>query len=311
MRESKRREFLTTCAAAGLGCAMSGYAPFSAAAADDPVMSIARYKSSPEEKEAIAEEAEKLTRAAIDALGGMSKFVSKGDVVFIKPNIGWDRTPELAANTNPDVIAALIKMCDEAGAREVKVSDHTCNSERRTFARSGIQKAAEEAGANVFFLNPRRYQKMAINGKLIKEWDVYPEIIEADKLINVPIVKHHMISQVTLGLKNLMGVIGGARDQFHQRIDQALPDLAAFVKPDLIVIDAIRVLLRNGPVGGNPKDVARKDVIAAGTDQVAMDAFGATLLDRKPEDISHIKEAADRGMGQIDYQSLSPKEITV
>ncbi|MGC9328507.1 MAG: DUF362 domain-containing protein [Candidatus Hinthialibacter sp.] len=311
MRENNRRDFMKTCAAAGLGCAISGYPSLSAAAADAPVMSIARYKSTPEEKEAIAEEAEKLTRAAIDALGGMSKFVSKGDVVFVKPNIGWDRTPELAADTNPDVVATLITMCFEAGAKEVKVSDHTCNLERRTFARSGIQKAAEDAGANVFFLNPRRYQKMAINGKLIKEWEVYPEIIEADALINVPIVKHHGLSKVTLGLKNLMGVIGGSRDRFHQQIDQALPDLAAFVKPDLIVLDAIRVLLRNGPVGGNPKDVARKDLIAAGTDQVALDAFGSTLLGHKPEEIGHIKEAADRGMGQIDYQSLSPKEITL
>ncbi len=311
MMENNRRQFLATCAMAGVGYATSRFLTRSAFAQDTPVMSIARYKNSPAEADAIAEEAEKLTRAAIDALGGMSKFVSKGDVVFIKPNIGWDRTPELAANTNPHVIATLIKMCDEAGAKEVKVSDNTCNAEQRTFARSGIQEAAKKAGANVFFLNPNRYKKMAVNGKVIKEWELYPEMIEADKLINVPIAKHHTISNATIGMKNLMGVIGGARDQFHQQIDQTLPDLQAFVKPDLIVVDGIRVLLRNGPVGGNPKDVARKDTIAAGTDPVALDAFGVTLIDRKPEEISHIVEAANRGMGKIDFMSLSPKEIVI
>jgi len=108
-----------------------------------------------------------------------------------------------------------------------------------------------------------------------------------------------------------MGVIGGARNRYHQDIDNSLPDLAAFVKPDLVVLDAIRVLTRNGPVGGNPSDVARKDLVAAGTDQVALDAFGATLLGHKPEDIGHIKEAAVRGLGTLDYASLSPKELTV
>lgn len=311
MFESNRREFLTTCAAAGLGYSMNGMFASTALAENAPVMSIARYKTSPTEAEAINEEAEKLTRAAIDALGGMAKFVSKGDVVFVKPNIGWDRTPEMAANTNPVVVATLITMCIEAGAKEVKVSDNTCNVKERTFPRSGIQVAAEKAGARVYFLNPTRCKKMAINGQVIKEWEIYPEFVEADKFINVPIAKHHQISEATIGMKNLMGVIGGARDQYHQQIDKTLPDLAAFMKPDLVVVDGIRVLLRNGPVGGNLKDVARKDVIAAGTDQVALDAFGASLIGRKPEDISHIKEAAARGMGKIDFMSLAPKEITI
>jgi len=310
MTEKNRRQFISTCAAAGIGCSISGCLPQSAEAAA-PSMSIAKYKTSPTDKVAIAEEAEKLTRAAIDALGGISRFVAKGDVVFVKPNIGWDRKPELAGNTNPDVVATVIKMCLEAGAKQVKVSDHTCHSQERTFARSGIKQAAEKAGARVFFLNPKRYKKMAIGGKVIKEWDIYPEIMEADKLINIPIVKHHTISGATIGMKNLMGIIGGSRDQFHQRIDQTLADLAAFVKPDLIIVDGIRILLRNGPVGGNIKDVGRKDTIAAGIDQVALDAFGAELLGRNPEEISHIKEAASRGLGKIDYKSLAPKEITV
>jgi len=309
--ESNRRQFLTSCAAAGLGMNLPGLFTQMAFTAEQPPMSIARFKESPTEADGIKEEAEKLTRAAIDALGGMSRFISKGDVVWVKPNIGWDRPAELAANTNPDVVATLVKMCYEAGAKQVHISDNPCNDQKRTFVRSGIQKAAADSGARVYFLDQRKYKKMAINGKTIKEWEIYTDAVEADKFINVPIVKHHGLCEVTLSMKNLMGVIGGARDRYHQDIGNSLPDLAAFIKPDLVVIDAIRVLTRNGPVGGNPADVARKDVVAAGVDQVALDAFGATLLGHKPQDIGHIVEAAARGLGTLDFASLSPKELTV
>lgn len=306
-----RRTFLSACAAAGV------YAPILAMGAA-PVfaqspgrMSIVSYKSSPEDADGVKEEAERLTRAAIEAIGGMSAYVSKGDVVWVKPNIGWDRRPELAGCTNPDVVATLVKLCFEAGAKEVHVSDNTCHNQKLTFAHSGIQQAAEREGARVYFLDSRKFKKMAIQGDIIKEWEVYTDVIEADKLINVPIAKHHGLSKVTLGMKNLMGIIGGARNQFHQQIDKTLADLAGFVKPDLVVIDAIRVLTKNGPVGGNPKDVERRDIVAAGTDQVALDAYGATLLGHKPEEIGHIREAASRGLGTLDYRTLSPKDMTI
>ncbi len=153
---------------------------------------------------------------------------------------------------------------------------------------------------------------MPLEGKVLKEWELYTDMIEADVFINVPIVKtpQHQQSDV-VGMKNLMGVIGGSRNRFHQDIDNTLVDLASFVKPDLIVMDAIRVLTGNGPVGGNPKDVERRDTVAAGTDQVAIDAFGASLLGHQPEDIGHIKEAASRGLGTMDYKSLTPKMVTV
>ncbi len=305
-----RRTFLQSCALTGAGLQTGLLNPM-AMAADSAPMSIVKYKSSPTETEAVDEEAEKLTRAAIDAIGGISKYISKGDVVFVKPNIGWDLRPEQAGNTNPAVVSTLVKMCFEAGASEVKVSDNTCNKAKRTFANSRIQQYAEKAGADVFFLDRRKYKTMALNGKVLKEWEVNAEIYEADKLINVPIVKHHRLCNVTLSMKNLMGVIGGNRGKYHQDIDNTVPDLAAFMKPDLIVIDAIRVMTSNGPHSGNPADVARRDTIAAGTDQVACDAFAATLLGHKPEDIGHIKEAASRGMGTLDYASLSPKTITI
>jgi uncharacterized protein (DUF362 family) len=301
-----RRDFAKSAAAAGV--ALLGPRWLEAAA---PALAIARYKSSPAAPDGIAEEARRLTRAGIDALGGMGRFVSKGQTVWIKPNISWDRRPEQAATTNPDVVATLVQMCYQAGAKRVVVSDNPCNSAQRTFPRSGIQPAAEKAGAQVFFMDERKFRKMALNGKVLKEWPVYAEVVEADVLINVPIAKHHSLTTVTLGMKNLMGAVGGARERFHQNTEMTLPDLAAFLKPKLIVLDAIRVLTGNGPVGGSLTDVKRKETVVAGTDQVAVDACGATLLGHKAQAIEHIVEAGRRGLGNINFEALSPKIIEV
>ena len=303
-----RRAFLKSAAIAGAGTAL-----FSSrlAQAAPPALAIARYKSSPTAPDGIAEEARRLTRAAIDALGGMGRFVSKGQTVWIKPNISWDRRPEQAATTNPDVVATLVQMCYQAGAKRVLLSDNPCNSAQRTFPRSGIQQAAEKAGAQVFFMDERKFRKMALNGKVLKEWPVYAEVVEADVLINVPIAKHHSLTTVTLGMKNLMGAVGGASERFHQNTELTLPDLAAFLKPKLIVLDAIRVLTGNGPVGGSLTNVKRKETVVAGADQVAVDAYGATLLGHKPQAIDHIVEAGRRGLGNINFEALSPKIIEV
>jgi uncharacterized protein (DUF362 family) len=241
----------------------------------------------------------------------MNRFISSGDVVWVKPNLAWDRRPEQAATTNPDVVAAVVELCYAAGAKQVLVSDNTCNKAQRTFPRSGIQKAAEEAGARVFFLDKRKFKKMAVGGKVIKDWEVYTEIVEADKLVNLPIVKHHGLCQATLGMKNLMGAIGGRRNQFHQDLSNSLSDLASFLKPTLVVMDAIRVLTANGPIGGNLEDVKRLDTVLAGTDQVAVDSLGASLLGQDPESIGYIAEAARRGLGELDYKSLDPTELVV
>jgi len=276
-----------------------------------PALSIAHYKSSPAEPDGIAEEARRLTRQAIEALGGMSRFVSKGNVVWVKPDIGWDRRPEQAATTNPDVVATLVEMCYRAGARKVLVSDNPCNPARLSFPRSGIQQAAEKAGAEVIFLDERKFKRMSINGKVLKEWQVYQDVVEVDRLINVPIAKNHNLCLATLGMKNLMGVIGGPRNRLHQDLGGTLVDLAAFLKPRLVVLDAIRVLTANGPVGGNLADVKRKDTLVAGVDQVAVDALGATLLGYKPESIGYIAQGNARGLGAIDFNSLAPKRIEV
>ena len=306
-----RRVFVQQTALAGaglkLGLLNTGLAQGTPAAK----MSVAKYKNSPADAEGVAEEARRLTRKAISDLGGMTRFVSKGDKVWVKPNIAWDRTPEQAANTNPDVVATIVKMCYEAGARQVIVGDNPCNAQERTYPNSGIRPAAEKEGARVTYLDKRRFKNMALKGKSLKEWEMYTEMIEADTFINVPIAKHHSLAGATLGMKNLMGACGGQRSRFHQDLSNVLVDLAAFIKPKLVVLDAIRVLPVHGPVGGNLEDVKRRDTLVAGVDQVAIDALSATLLGMEPKKIGHIVEAQARGLGTMDYKSLSPVESVV
>ncbi|UCE41324.1 MAG: DUF362 domain-containing protein, partial [Candidatus Aminicenantes bacterium] len=167
-----------------------------------------------------------ITKEAIAVIGGIKRFIAKGDVVIVKPNIGWDRTPEQAACTNPEVVKALVELCVEADAKQVIVMDNTINPARRTYARSGIAKAAKDAGAKVPYVNPHHLKKMALNGEWFKEWEVYTDFVEADKIINVPIAKTHSLSRLTMGLKNWLGAIGGPRNQLHQGLDYAMIDLA-------------------------------------------------------------------------------------
>jgi uncharacterized protein (DUF362 family) len=309
-----RRQFLTSAAAtagvargaAGAGGAAAGAAPSAA-----PSLAVAHYAHPAAAPEAIAEEARRLTRAAIGALGGMGRFVSKGNTVWVKPNIGWDRRPEQAATSNPDVVATVVELCYQAGAARVTVGDNPCVSPLASFARSGIQAAALKAGARCFYMDDRKFRRMAIRGRILKEWEIYTEAVEATRLVNVFIPKQHSLTKATLGMKNLMGLAGGARNRFHQDIAGTLADLAAFLHPQLIVLDAVRVLAANGPTGGNTSDVRRKDTVAAGVDQVAMDAYGATLLGLRPAEIGFISEAQRRGLGTMDYQALAPAMLEV
>ncbi|MFQ6082654.1 MAG: DUF362 domain-containing protein [Candidatus Aminicenantia bacterium] len=246
-----------------------------------------------------------LAKQAISTLGGMSRFISKGEIVVVKPNIGWDRKPEHAANTNPQVVKAIIELCYQAGAREVKVLDNTCNSDRRTYARSGIARAAKSAGAKVYFTNPRHLKKVAIKGEWLKEWKVFTDFLEADKLINIPIAKHHSLSRLTMGMKNWIGALGGRRNQLHQQIDRAITDLASFFKPCLTVLDAYRILIKNGPQGGRLSDVKLQKTVVAGIDYVAVDSLGATFFGLKPEELGFLRLGYERGLGEIDLGKLT------
>jgi uncharacterized protein (DUF362 family) len=253
----------------------------------------------------------RITKEAIAAVGGIERFISKGDVVIVKPNIGWDRTPEQAACTNPEVVKAVVELCVEADAKQVIVIDNTINPARRTYARSGIAKAAKEAGAKVPYVNPHHLKKMALNGEWFKEWEVYTDFVEADKIINVPIAKTHSLSRLTMGLKNWLGAIGGARNQLHQGLDYAMIDLAKFFKPALTVLDAYRILLRNGPQGGRLSDTQLYKTVVAGVDYVAVDALGATFFDIKPEELPYLQLASERGIGRIDLEKLKIEKRTV
>ncbi|MCL1908372.1 MAG: DUF362 domain-containing protein [Holophagaceae bacterium] len=258
------------------------------------------------------ESADKIVRAAVDALGGIRRFISKDDVVVIKPNIGWDREPEYAANTNPEVVSTLIKMCLEVGAKKVKVFDRTCDNAQRCYVQSGIEAAAKAAGAEVSHFDARRVREVPIpNGVAIKTWPINIDLLEADKVINVPIAKHHGIGKLTMSLKNWMGVMGDNRGRIHQNLDVTLADLATVIKPDLTVLDAIRILVAHGPKGGNLDDVKRLDTIIAGVDQVAIDSYGTTLFGMKGEDLGAVREAAKRGLGQMDLAKLNIRKIEV
>ncbi len=253
-------------------------------------------------------------RKAVDTLGGMSTFVKKGETVFIKPNISWDRKPQQAATTNPTVVETVVTMVREAGAKKIIVADNTCNDARRSYKRSGIREAAEKAGAKVPFMEKRKFVKMDLGGNVMGEWEVYRDAIEADRIINLPIAKHHGLSNVTLSMKNLMGLIGGRRDLLHQKLPECIVDLAFFFKPVLTILDAVRILKANGPQGSTLKDVERLDTIAASDDPVKIDAFGITLFgnifgetveDRFP----HIRLAEARGLGTSDFKSKGYMEI--
>ena len=324
MSEFSRRDFLAHSAAAGalaLGAETllaSGHLSAAEKAASGGVqMAIARWKG-PEPTDAadpaIAKIATRLTQEAIEKLGGMGRFVKKGDVVFVKPNIGWDRKPELAGNTNPQVVAAVVKMCFDAGAKTVKVGDNSVHAAARTYETSGIAPAAKAAGAEMVFFDKARFKEYDIKGERVKTMLLYPDVVESDLVINIPIVKHHVLANATLCMKNYMGVMDN-RAPFHQDFSACLSDLTRFLKPKLCVLDAVRVLKDHGPVGGNPADVVVKTTVAAGTDIVALDALGVELLGKDASQVKKaraiIKYAEQAGLGKADYRSLALKEIAV
>jgi len=245
---------------------------------------------------------------AIQALGGMKKFVNPGEVVVVKPNMAWDRTPELAANTNPLVVRQVVELCLEAGAKQVKVLDNSCDDARRAYESSGIKAAVEglkDPRAVVEYVDERRFVELNIEkARALKKWYFYKDILEADRFINIPVAKQHSESRVTMCLKNMMGAIGGWRGRIHVGLHQNIADMNLLLRPDLHVLDATRILLRNGPKGGRLEDVAVKNLLFAGTDPVALDAYGAGLFGLKPEDLGYVVKAHQAGRGEMDLSKI-------
>ena len=257
---------------------------------------------------AVAEGADygRITCRAIDALGGMKRFVKPGQTVVVKPNMGWDRNTEQGANTHPLVVKAVVEECLKAGAKKVKVFDRTCNDERRCYVNSGIEPALRGMkGVEVKYIADERFRKVPIvNGLTLKEWELYDEALNADVFINVPVAKHHGLTRLTLGLKNVMGVMGGNRGSIHKKIDGALADINSVLKSHLVVIDATRILTAHGPQGGDLRDVKVLNKVIAGTDIVAADAYATTLFGLKPADIGVTVAAYKRGLGEMDLKKI-------
>ena len=248
---------------------------------------------------------EQLARHAIEELGGMRRFVSRADVVLIKPNIGWDRTPEQAANTNPSVVAEVVRQCWDAGAKRVIVTDVSCNDPRRCFQRSGIAEVSRREGAEVILPDPARFKDVDLQGEVLRGWAVFDPFLNVDKIINIPIAKHHSLTGTTLGMKNWYGILGGPRHQLHQKIHESLVDLADFVRPTLTMIDCYRVLIRNGPTGGNLEDVLLKQTLVAGTDPVALDAYVAKAYwNLDVASLPYLQMAAQRGLGTYEFEKV-------
>ena len=254
----------------------------------------------------------RLVRRAFEELGGIRRFISRGDTVTIKPNAAWDRTPEQAANTNPLVVGEVARLCREAGARRVFVADVSINDPERSFARSGIAAAAAAAGAEVILPSPRLFRQVDLRGRVLNVWPVLEPFLRAGKLINIPIAKHHSLTGVTLGMKNWYGILGGPRQELHQRIHECIADLADFMRPTLTLLDAYRVLLRHGPGGGDFADVVLKRTLIAGTDPVAVDAYAADAWwNLDAASLPYLQLAAGRGLGTVQFETVATRFVKV
>ncbi len=297
----ERRKFLKQVAlwSAGLSLSIPHFRIYEALASEGQAPLLAHAKG----KDYMA-----LVDRVLSPLGGMSTFVRPGDKVVVKPNIGWDRKPNQAANTHPQVVKALVEHALEAGAGQVLVFDRTCNEERRCYVNSGLKDALgaiKDKRLKLFHPDNRKYVPVDIaRGKAVNRLEIYKDALEADSYINVPVAKHHSLSRLTLGLKNSMGVLGGRRGRLHHNLGQKLADLATVVQPKLTVIDATRILLDNGPQGGDLDDVKVLDTLVASADPVAADAFATTLFGLKPQKIESTVAAHALGLGEMDLGKM-------
>jgi len=231
-----------------------------------------------------------LTRKVFEAAGGIQKFVSKQDVVVIKPNISWARSPDLAATTNPEVLEAVVELCQEAGAKKVRIADHTINDARRCLS---------------------LMRNMKLQGHRLDVWPVFVPLVEADKVINLPVAKVHSLSGLTLGMKNWIGAVGGRRSALHQDIHLTIVDLAQFFNPTITLIDATRIMVANGPSGGSSSDVAISNRLILSDDPVAADAKAAGLFNFRPQDIGFIHLGEKWGLGTYEFQKLRQHKVII
>ncbi len=276
--------------------------PTVAAAPEYPHLAVAR-NGEPEE----------LVLRALAALGGMERFVSRGDDVIVKPNIcvGY-HTYEYAATTNPWVVAAVVRSCLQAGARRVRVLDQPFGGgPEEAYRRSGIEEQVKAAGGQMEIMSSFKFVSTEIpQGLDLKKWDMYEDALRADVLIDLPIAKHHNLARLTLGMKNLMGLIRN-RSGMHSNIGQRLADITSRFRPTLTIVDAVRILTANGPTGGNLDDVTTLNTLIASPDIVAADSYAATLFGLQPDDLAYVRAGAAMGLGRSDLANLKVEEINI
>jgi len=250
---------------------------------------------------------------AIEQLGGMKKIVSSGQKVVVKPNIGWDRTPDYAANTHPDLVKRIVEHCIEAGASDVYVFDNTCDEWQRCYQNSGIEKAVKDAGGKLVPANSEEYYKEVEipNGKVLKNAKVHKLILESDVFINVPVLKSHKSARLTIAMKNHMGIVWDRRWWHKNDLHQCIADFATWCKPTLNIVDAYNVMLQNGPRGVSQEDVSNQKVLIVSADQVAADAAAAKVFGIEPDEIPYIVTASEMNVGRKDLDKLNIKRIKI
>jgi uncharacterized protein (DUF362 family) len=253
-----------------------------------------------------------LVKAAVDRMGGISAFIDPGDTVVVKPNVGFDNSPKLGSTSSPEVVGAVVQLCQEAHAGRVIVCDNPISSPEGSFKKSKIGETAERYGAEVMLPHPHYFQTLSIGGVVLDKWSFfYKPFAKADKVIGIPTAKDHNLCSASLTMKNWYGLLGEGRNRFHQAIHEVVADLAMMMTPTLVIVDASRLLMRNGPTGGTLADVKPGNTIIASVDQVAADAFGIELLEKNLDDFEYMRMAHDRGLGNKNWRELAPPEITV
>lgn len=322
----RRRQFLTRVGKAGISITAAGTVawllydskgPSGKPVTTDQLVTLPDFSVSHKTGDTISivegSERIKTVEKGIEMLGGIDRFVKKGETVAIKPNVAFASPPMLGATAQPELVAQVVTLCLKAGAAQVIVTDNPINDPASCFTLSGIGKASSQAGAKVIL--PReyhfRYTTLA-GGKLIKNWPLFFGPFEnVDKLIGIAPIKHHARAGASMSMKNWYGLLGGRRNIFHQDINSIIVELAMMVKPTLVILDGTEVMMTNGPTGGSVSDLKLANTLIASCDMVAADSFGCSLLDLKPADLPYLAKAETAGAGTTDYKALKPEMGTV
>jgi uncharacterized protein (DUF362 family) len=286
----KRRDFLK--AAIGTGIYIAAHRLFAQTGEDNYDVGIA-----------VGTNYEKATIEAIRLVGGIRKYVKPGDIVVVKPNIGFNSPPELKANTDPLIVRTVVHLCFQALASKVYVFDRSVNNPKLTYTTSGIADSAKAAGAKVLYVNnvsKKLYPAVSIDGaEFLEETTVNRYILESDVLINVPVAKSHSSAGLTIGMKNLMGITGDVRSKWHWELPEAISDINLGVRSHLTVVDATNIMFKNGPTGGSPNYLRRHDTVIASSNVVNADATAAGLFGKMPGSIKYLVRAQEKGVGKL------------